>query len=70
MDDPIIRMPDIYSKSLRELVMEYMMREPLLRPSPLELQRRTARGLEMALAAAMLAAGDEGLTDIPLVGYK
>lgn len=44
--------------------MECMMREPLLRPSSIELQRRTAEGLALAKKASSAVLG-EPLVDVP-----
>jgi hypothetical protein len=49
----------LYSRELRELVMECMMWEPDDRPSPLDLQKRVAAGRTIALKVCT----EEGLFD-------
>jgi hypothetical protein len=52
-----------FSKRLRELVMECMMREPALSTTGLRLLERTMEGLEMALKAADFTVGGRELLD-------
>ncbi|KUJ17529.1 kinase-like protein [Mollisia scopiformis] len=61
---------NLYSKTLRELVMRCMMREPLQRPGALKLQIEVRKGFEAATAAAKKSNvfKDGGLTSIPMVG--
>jgi len=48
----IKRIGDLYSRELRELVMECLMVEPDDRPTPLDLQKRVAAGYEIARKAS------------------
>jgi hypothetical protein len=61
MEDPKIE--EWFSKRLRELVMEYMMREPTLSTTGLGLLKRTKEGPEMALKAADFTVGGRELLD-------
>lgn len=61
----------LYSKELRSLVMECMMREPTSRPTSVELQNRVRQGLSTALKIATrtgLFTENAGMRDVPMVG--
>lgn len=63
------RWANLYSKTLRELIMQCLMWEPNDRPDPLDLQKSVATGLTAALREATSTGRFDNGQNLPVVSF-